>query len=131
MSSDFFSALSGITAIIADAIYPIIFIGFGLFMLLTPYDKYQKIFPVSFSKKAIKAVGVFLCVVGVIYGILMVIGLLNSSGMGKQNETDSETVTQFTSEESGDERREIYEGLKSSSDNPFLLDWNTTLEKSW
>ncbi len=32
--------------------------------------------------------------------------------------------------ESGD-RREIYEQLKASPDNPFTLDWNTTLEKSW
>ena len=38
---------------------------------------------------------------------------------------------EYWSEESSDERREIYENLKSSSDNPFALDWNTTLEKSW
>lgn len=38
---------------------------------------------------------------------------------------------EYWSEESGDERRNIYENLKSSSDNPFLLDWNTALEKSW
>lgn len=38
---------------------------------------------------------------------------------------------EYWSEENSDERREIYENLKSSSDNPFTLDWNTTLEKSW
>lgn len=38
---------------------------------------------------------------------------------------------EYWSKESSDERREIYESLKSSSDNPFLLDWNTTLEKTW
>lgn len=99
MSSDLFSTLSGITGFIVDVIYPILFISFGFFMLLTPYDKYQKIFPVSFSKKAIKACGVFLITAGVIYGILLVTGLSNSGGTGSQNETDSETVTQFTSED--------------------------------
>ncbi len=38
---------------------------------------------------------------------------------------------EYWSEESSDERRDIYEDLKSSSDNPFALDWNTTLEKTW
>lgn len=38
---------------------------------------------------------------------------------------------EYWSEESSDERREIYETLKSSSDNPFVLDWNTPLEKTW
>ena len=38
---------------------------------------------------------------------------------------------EYWSEESSDERREVYENLKSSSDNPFVLDWNTPLEKTW
>ncbi|MCX4306432.1 MAG: DUF1266 domain-containing protein [Acetatifactor sp.] len=38
---------------------------------------------------------------------------------------------EYWSEESSDERREIYENLKTSSDNPFALDWNTPLEKTW
>lgn len=38
---------------------------------------------------------------------------------------------EYWSEESSNERREIYENLKSSSDNPFSLDWNTALEKTW
>ncbi|MDE7358797.1 MAG: DUF1266 domain-containing protein [Lachnospiraceae bacterium] len=38
---------------------------------------------------------------------------------------------EYWSEESSDERREIYENLRSSSDNPFALDWNTPLEKTW
>lgn len=38
---------------------------------------------------------------------------------------------EYWSEESSDERRDVYEDLKSSSDNPFALDWNTTLEKTW
>lgn len=38
---------------------------------------------------------------------------------------------EYWSEESSDDRRDIYEDLKSSSDNPFALDWNTTLEKTW
>lgn len=33
--------------------------------------------------------------------------------------------------EDSDDRREIYEELKSSSDIPFQLDWNMTLEKTW
>lgn len=77
MSSDFFSALSSITAIIADAIYPVMFIFFGFFMLFTPYDKYQKIFPVSISAKTLKGVGVFLIAAGIIYGFFLIIDLLN------------------------------------------------------
>lgn len=41
------------------------------------------------------------------------------------------TGYEYWSEESSGERRDIYENLKSSSDNPFSLDWNTTLEKTW
>ncbi|MDE7197996.1 MAG: DUF1266 domain-containing protein [Lachnospiraceae bacterium] len=38
---------------------------------------------------------------------------------------------EYWSEESSGDRRDIYESLKASSDNPFHLDWNTTLEKTW
>lgn len=38
---------------------------------------------------------------------------------------------EYWSEESSDARREIYENLKASSDNPFVLDWNTPLERTW
>lgn len=38
---------------------------------------------------------------------------------------------EYWSEESSEERRKIYEDLKSCSDNPFVLDWNTALEKTW
>ena len=34
-------------------------------------------------------------------------------------------------EESSDERREVYEDLKKAADNPFSVDFNTELEKSW
>lgn len=33
--------------------------------------------------------------------------------------------------ESSDERREIYEEIKSASDSPFQLEWGMTLEKTW
>lgn len=33
--------------------------------------------------------------------------------------------------ESSEERREIYEEIKASSDNPFQLDWGMIFEKSW
>lgn len=33
--------------------------------------------------------------------------------------------------ESSDERRGIYEEIKAASDNPYSIDWNLTLEKSW
>lgn len=33
--------------------------------------------------------------------------------------------------ESSDERRGIYEEIKTASDNPYSIDWNLTLEKSW
>ncbi|MBD5519029.1 MAG: DUF1266 domain-containing protein [Lachnospiraceae bacterium] len=38
---------------------------------------------------------------------------------------------EYGMEADSEERREIYEQLKASPDNPFRLDWNTTLEKSW
>lgn len=38
---------------------------------------------------------------------------------------------EYWAEEDSSDRREIYEELKSSSDNPFRLDWNMTLEKTW
>lgn len=38
---------------------------------------------------------------------------------------------EYWSEESSNTRRDVYEELKTSSDNPFNLDWNITLEKSW
>lgn len=33
--------------------------------------------------------------------------------------------------DSSDERREIYDGIKTASDSPYSLDWGMTLEKSW
>lgn len=33
--------------------------------------------------------------------------------------------------ESSDERRKVYEDLKSRNDNPYAVDYNTTLEKTW
>ena len=38
---------------------------------------------------------------------------------------------EYGMEADSEERREIYEQLRASSDNPFDLDWNITLEKSW
>ncbi|MCM1267020.1 MAG: DUF1266 domain-containing protein [Bacteroidales bacterium] len=38
---------------------------------------------------------------------------------------------EYAMEADSAERREIYEQLKASSENPFQLDWNTPLEKSW
>ena len=38
---------------------------------------------------------------------------------------------EYWAEESSDDRREIYEEIKTASDSPFSLDWGMTLEKSW
>lgn len=38
---------------------------------------------------------------------------------------------EYWAEESSDDRRAVYQELKASPDNPFRLDWNMTLEKSW
>lgn len=38
---------------------------------------------------------------------------------------------EYWSEESSDERRAIYEDLKSRDDNPFAIDYNIILEKTW
>lgn len=38
---------------------------------------------------------------------------------------------EYWAEESSDERRAIYEDLKSRDDNPYAVDYNTTLEKTW
>jgi len=38
---------------------------------------------------------------------------------------------EYWAEESSDERRALYEDLKAASDNPYAVDFNLTLEKSW
>lgn len=38
---------------------------------------------------------------------------------------------EYWAEESSDERRAVYEELKSREDNPFAVDYHTTLEKTW
>lgn len=38
---------------------------------------------------------------------------------------------EYWAEESSEERRAVYEDLKSRDDNPFAVDYNMTLEKSW
>lgn len=41
------------------------------------------------------------------------------------------TGYEYWAEESSDERREVYENLKNAADNPYSIDFNTKLEKSW
>ncbi len=38
---------------------------------------------------------------------------------------------EYWAEESSDERRAVYEDLKSREDNPYAVDYNTSLEKTW
>ena len=38
---------------------------------------------------------------------------------------------EYWAEESSDDRRKIYEEIKTASDSPFSLDWGMTFEKSW
>ena len=38
---------------------------------------------------------------------------------------------EYWAEESSQERREVYEDLKSRPDNPYAVDFNTALEKTW
>lgn len=38
---------------------------------------------------------------------------------------------EYWAEESSDDRRAVYEGLKAAPNSPYRLDWNLTLEKSW
>ena len=38
---------------------------------------------------------------------------------------------EYWAEESSSERRKIYEDLKKRSDNPYSVDYNTVLEKTW
>lgn len=38
---------------------------------------------------------------------------------------------EYWAEESSEERREIYADLKAASDNPYSVDWNLNLEKTW
>ncbi len=38
---------------------------------------------------------------------------------------------EYWAEESSDERRALYEGIKAASDSPFQLDWGMTFEKTW
>ncbi|MCM1254199.1 MAG: DUF1266 domain-containing protein [Clostridium sp.] len=41
------------------------------------------------------------------------------------------TGYEYWAQESSDERRAVYESLKSASDNPYSVDFKTSLEKSW
>ncbi len=41
------------------------------------------------------------------------------------------TGYEYWAEESSDGRREIYESLQNAPDNPFAVDFNTRLEKTW
>ncbi|MCM1101648.1 MAG: DUF1266 domain-containing protein [Clostridium sp.] len=38
---------------------------------------------------------------------------------------------EYWAEESSDDRRAVYEELKAASDNPYAVDYNTTLKKTW
>ncbi len=38
---------------------------------------------------------------------------------------------EYWAEESSEERRKVYEGIKKQADSPYNLDWNLTLEKTW
>lgn len=38
---------------------------------------------------------------------------------------------EYWAEESSDDRREIYDSLKEKTDNPYAVDYHTTLEKTW
>lgn len=38
---------------------------------------------------------------------------------------------EYWAEESSDERRAVYDDLKSRDDNPYAVDYNTALEKTW
>jgi len=38
---------------------------------------------------------------------------------------------EYWAEESSDERRTVYEDLKTRDDNPYAVDYNMTLEKTW
>lgn len=38
---------------------------------------------------------------------------------------------EYWAEESSDERRAVYEDLKTRTDNPYTVDYNTILEKTW
>lgn len=38
---------------------------------------------------------------------------------------------EYWSEESSEERQAIYEELKAAEDNPYAIDWNLSLEKTW
>lgn len=62
-----------IFSFITDAVWGILFLAAGLFMLFAPFDKAQKIFPKLPSKKVCKVVGVFLTLCGIVYMALMLI----------------------------------------------------------
>ncbi len=38
---------------------------------------------------------------------------------------------EYWAEESSADRQAVYEDLKTRSDNPYTVDYNTTLEKTW
>lgn len=59
--------------IIQQAIMSVFFIGFGLFALFEPYDKFCEIFPKAPTKRAVRVLGAVATVGGIIIIILLVI----------------------------------------------------------
>lgn len=62
-----------IFSFISDAVWGILFLAAGLFMLFAPFDKVQKVFPKLPSKKVCKIAAVFLTLCGIVYMVLMFI----------------------------------------------------------
>jgi len=70
------SVLKSVLSFLSDASWPILFLVFGLVMLLAPYDKVKEIFPNLSSQKAIRIVGGVLVVIAILCGILLAMDLL-------------------------------------------------------
>lgn len=60
-----------IFSFISDAIWGILLLIAGLFMLLAPFDKIQKVFPKLSSKKVCKIAAVILILCGIVCIALM------------------------------------------------------------
>ncbi len=65
-----------VLSILSDAVWPILFLVFGLIMLFAPQDKVQEIFPNAPSKKGLKIGGGVLVGIAIVCGILLVMDFL-------------------------------------------------------
>lgn len=68
--------ISNIISFLSDALWTLLFLAVGLFMLFSPIEMVQKTFPKVQSKTGLKLLGIFFIIIGVACMVLIGMGLL-------------------------------------------------------